>query len=374
MMIAKSNSHKAMLLFVLALLSVSLVTAFPQSALGGAQHHPGNTFTVAGQSRQCSQYPDETGTFTGAKTIQSNQLPALVDIYYVNTNGGWTYYNEFEAPVAFSGANRQYAYEVYYCPVVTSTCTNGQKRAVTETSYQTCNGGVWSTITNCAAGEFYSPQDGQCKTYACHEQWSCTVFGQCTQSGIQYRTCTDANRCGTFADQPATATSCTPVIPNNPSQGLKIIDQPTLNSYAIAAPGTAVVVGQWFNVTTPGSYWIEAGLEQVRPFSIVATVEKNTCNPEETWYANQLVNFPTAGKQFANFVVTPQANGEYAFHTAIVAGCAGEVIQQSNSVQHLVVGDQNAGKVLALGTSTILIIAGVIVLIAGVIILLIKKK
>lgn len=44
-------------------------------------------------------------------------------------------------------------------------------------------------------------------TYSCAESWSCTDWGPCT-GGLQTRTCTDANTCGTTTSRPALQQSC----------------------------------------------------------------------------------------------------------------------------------------------------------------------
>jgi hypothetical protein len=46
-------------------------------------------------------------------------------------------------------------------------------------------------------------------TPACIEDWSCIEWGACSQEGIQTRTCTDANTCGTTSDKPAESQTCT---------------------------------------------------------------------------------------------------------------------------------------------------------------------
>ena len=44
----------------------------------------------------------------------------------------------------------------------------------------------------------------------CLENWFCASWTTCSSSGIQTRTCTDSNSCGTTATKPATTQSCTP--------------------------------------------------------------------------------------------------------------------------------------------------------------------
>lgn len=379
-----TTSTKFLSIALLFLLMLGGTLAFPHSLLGNAGNIPDDKpLTIAGQVRQCSQYPDETGTFIGAKTITSKTNPALVNIYYVTSTGGWTYYNEFEAPVSFSGANRQYAYEIYYCPTQTATCNNGQVRAITETTYQVCSNGAWGVKQQCPALSYFSPQDARCISTqtTCKEQWTCGAFGQCSASSVQSRTCEDLNRCGTFKDMPKSQQSCIPTLSSGTTTStikgsLELIGQPKLNKYEGVKAEEALTVTQTFKVITPGQYWIEAGVEQLRGFSII-DVEQNTCNPEETWYANELVKFDTAGTFTKTFTVTPKANGEYVLHTAIVTGCGGEVVQQTNAADHLFVGssasetnrdllggDSNKGLILLI-ISIVLIGGGLIAMRKG---------
>jgi hypothetical protein len=370
-----SRVIRGITLFLIFLLMIGFTIAFPPSALDGESRSPGGSaLTVAGQSRQCSQYPDETGVFIGAKTITSKSLPALVNVYYVTSSGGWQYYNEFTAPVSFSGGNRQYAYEVYYCPQQDTVCTSGATRAVTETSYQTCSSGQWSTEKKCSSGTYFRQASGACVVYQCKEAWTCGGWGSCTDGGQQYRTCNDNNACGTSNDKPSSAQSCTPTVSTGGTvgairNGISIIGNPILDAYE-GKPGEVRTVTQKFKVTTPGSYWIEAGVEQYRGLSI-ADVEQNTCNPDEPWYANELVSFSTSGEFTKTFKVTPTSNGEWVLHTAVVTGCAGEVVEQRNAVDRLIVNDgtgsSNAGQGQSVLTSGPVLIAlvGLAVVVGG---------
>lgn len=350
----QSRSLKVLIALFLLAMTVMGAFAFPSDALGGASRPPSNlqAFTVAGQTRQCSEYADETGSFVGATTILSKNNPALVNVYYVKADGGWTFYNEYSIPegsnrLQFTGSNRQYAYEIYYCPKTTTVCNAGDYRAVTQKSFQACNNGQWGAETQCSLKTYFDPSTKSCKVFnTCQEQWNCGQWGQCTTDGKQYRTCTDVNSCATAKDMPATAQFCTPA----PSTGttkpqigknIELVGQPKLDAYT-GATGTVRTVTQRLKVTTAGSYWIEAGLEPLRSFNIASSIEKNTCNPLESWYANQQIPL-NPGEQNVTLKVTPAADGEYVLHTAIVTGCAGEVVQQVNAADHLIVGNPDNG-------------------------------
>jgi len=46
------------------------------------------------------------------------------------------------------------------------------------------------------------------RTTICTESWNCTAWDPCTPYGIQYRTCIDANQCGTFLYMPVQDQAC----------------------------------------------------------------------------------------------------------------------------------------------------------------------
>lgn len=312
------------LLFLLLL--VGSVFAFPsESTLGDARRTPvGTTFTIAGQERQCSDYADKTGTFTGTKPVTSSVMPSLINLYSCKNNDpqcdqGWTYVGEYEAPRTFSYPGKYMAYEIYYCPETPAQCTGGETRAVTEKSYQTCKSdGTWGPTQSCGTLQYYDPEEGSCVVKLCQEQWTCSAWGECTNGGNQYRSCTDTNRCGTFKDAGAAQRSCTPTSSDGPTSvsewkknpPVVLIGSPTIdgNKYAVKA-GDEIIVRQKFQVNTAGSYWIEAGLDQTRTFAVV-DVSQNTCDPEETWYKNEKERFTSTGIVEKTFNLIVPNNGE----------------------------------------------------------------
>jgi hypothetical protein len=72
----------------------------------------------------------------------------------------------------------------------------------------------------------------------CNEFWICMDWSFCTGSGVQIRSCTDINRCGTEKLKPAETQSCTPmavkeiVLPEQPADtgitGLLVSNAPTI--------------------------------------------------------------------------------------------------------------------------------------------------
>jgi PGF-pre-PGF domain-containing protein len=66
----------------------------------------------------------------------------------------------------------------------------------------------------CESGENNANCPADCPT-VCTENWSCTEWGECI-NGVQTRTCTDINNCGTTKNKPATSQSCVPVAPAIP--------------------------------------------------------------------------------------------------------------------------------------------------------------
>lgn len=364
-----SASAKTLILAVCLLFSIGGALAFPSSLLGSAAHNPSSgALTVAGQTNGCSQYRDESGTFTGSISIVPKQLPALIDIYYVTSTGGWNYYNEFTAPLQFTGGNRQYAYEVYYCPVTPATCGAGQFHAVTETTYQACVGGTWGPVQQCSVGSYFNPASQACISPACQEQWTCGNWGSCTQAGFQYRSCSDVKSCGTYTNEPSTSQACTPTTSTGGTvgvirNGISLTGWPIPSTYS-GASGTPITVSQQFSVTQAGQYWVEVGIEQNRGLAI-ATVAQNTCDPAQTWYANQLVNFPSTGNQTVTFQVTPPNDGTYTLHSAVVTGCAGDVVQQVTSTNFITIGTTTGAGTQSTGSGLPFYIAGAAIILVG---------
>jgi hypothetical protein len=70
-----------------------------------------------------------------------------------------------------------------------------------------CEGDIY-----CGVGDICNMTTCECvpePAPACTEDWSCIEWGACSQEGIQTRTCTDANACGTASDKPAESQTCT---------------------------------------------------------------------------------------------------------------------------------------------------------------------
>lgn len=351
---------KTVSVFLVFLLLIGGVLAFPsETTLGDDRRTPGGTtFTIAGQERECSEYADKTGTFTGTKAVSSPVMPALINLYSCKNNDpqcdqGWTYQGEYEAPRTFSFPGKYMAYEIYYCPETSSECSAGETRPVTETSYQTCKGdGTWGATQSCGALQYYDPEEASCVVKLCQEAWTCTAWGDCTSGGNQYRSCNDKNRCGSYKDTPKTQQTCTPTASDGPTSvsewkknpPLVIVGAPTVegNTYNPKA-GDTIIVRQQFQVNTAGSYWIEAGLDQTRTFAI-ADVTKNTCDPEETWYKNEKESFASTGMVEKTFALVVPNNGEFVLHSAIVTGCAGEVLDQQNQVERIIAGGPKDDK------------------------------
>lgn len=86
-----------------------------------------------------------------------------------------------------------------------------------------CGGGGGSSgggVVYCGNGECDGldtcetcPEDcGEC----CEEDWACTGWSACQPDGIQTRTCTDDNDCGTTESKPIETQSCVPAPPSPP--------------------------------------------------------------------------------------------------------------------------------------------------------------
>ena len=82
-----------------------------------------------------------------------------------------------------------------------------------------------------------------------------------------------------------------------------------------------------------------------------------------------------ARAQDVTLKVTPKADGEYVLHSAIVTGCAGEVVQQINAADHLIIGNPDNGAAIwspaslfskITGSGVLLLIIGIVVLLVAV--------
>lgn len=355
---------KPFLWIVLALVLSGAVFAFPHSITDDTSAR--RSLTIVGTTNQCGTggggtaytgYADEQGVFTGsAKYIASSKLPALIDLYSCKPDASYaigckpTYIGEYAAPYQFSGTNQQYFYEVYWCPALTNTCAAGDIMGVTETSYRVCANGQWGPETQCGALQYFDPAKKQClnKLTTCQERWSCGAWGPCSNDGIQQRTCTDSNKCATFKYAPAAQQSCTPpasiLTSGQIRDGIALDGQPVPDTYQ-AEPGKTITVTQKFIVKTPGTYWVEVGMEKYSGLSI-ASVNKNTCNPEETWYANAPVTFSTAGSVTQTFTLKAEEPGSYVLHSSTVTGCGGDTVQKETSSDRIAIksaATENAG-------------------------------
>lgn len=72
----------------------------------------------------------------------------------------------------------------------------------------------------CTSTGGYTPTGGGGLT--CTPDWTCTEWSECSSAGLQTRTCTDANNCGTTANKPAETEICTPAGPLVCTAGLRV--------------------------------------------------------------------------------------------------------------------------------------------------------
>ncbi|MBI3963454.1 MAG: family 43 glycosylhydrolase, partial [Candidatus Kerfeldbacteria bacterium] len=89
---------------------------------------------------------------------------------------------------------------LYACPNATADCDDAS-----DVTYPTATE-ICDSVDNDCDGTV--DEAGACST--CTEDWSCGAWSSCSVSGIQTRTCTDANACGTTADRPARIQACVP--------------------------------------------------------------------------------------------------------------------------------------------------------------------
>lgn len=210
---------KAAVLLVLALLiSVTSAVAFlPDQELGDAREDRARTLTIAGEDRQCSEYPDSTGTFSYLKRFSEVEDHHLVNVYKCvdnipECNNGWEFIREISGGDLFIGEGSQYyAYEVYQCPLEQS-CGNLNYRCETIDQSQVCLNNEWVDDTFCSGESQCDPDTGTCVSpdSICTPEWSCTEWSSCNAEGLRLRSCEDRNSCGEFSDAPATKETCTP--------------------------------------------------------------------------------------------------------------------------------------------------------------------
>lgn len=126
-------------------------------------------FTLAGEQRGCSQYPDESKTVTGSYLVSCSGKTSLINWYVINADGSWSYMGETNAPKSISYGGK-WAYECYYCPDIVKECSSGQKGCISESWYWYCSDGKkvqksCGVLTYCSQGSCVSgcTYDGECQ-------------------------------------------------------------------------------------------------------------------------------------------------------------------------------------------------------------------
>lgn len=124
-------------------------------------------FTVAGQQRQCSDYPDRASTFTRLPTTIScyQSSECLINFYAVGLDNRWIYLYEKEGPFKFNPSSSLspsgiWAYEVYDCPVAKKVCSENERRCRTDKSYEKCRNGDWKKY---ACKSYQTCKSGRCE-------------------------------------------------------------------------------------------------------------------------------------------------------------------------------------------------------------------
>lgn len=131
-------------------------------------------FTIAGQERQCSVYPDEAGYINSLPYyVSCSNKEGLINFYAIQKDNTWKYMTEVECPANFNpgiytSPIGKWAYEVYYCPDLAPTCNDGEKRCVSEKETQVCSNGEWIS-NNCGIGDV-------CSGGVCIDQAECSVY------------------------------------------------------------------------------------------------------------------------------------------------------------------------------------------------------
>ncbi|MEA3229870.1 MAG: hypothetical protein U9P44_03065 [archaeon] len=81
--------------------------------------------------------------------------------------------------------------------------TSGSSSGSSSSSVPVCGDGICTYQLESCGKPYYCPEDCEkCDDEKCTEQWVCTEWSE-PVDGLQSRTCTDSNNCGTVADRPA---------------------------------------------------------------------------------------------------------------------------------------------------------------------------
>jgi len=178
-----------------------------------------STQTVTGISRNCADYPTDTGIVQkGYKSLTGcGGYKDLYNIYEISaSSGNWKFITEKSAPTSFTWQTA-WAYECYACPEPDAECVEGAKTCISDAESVVCSQGQFRSYDTCASDEVC--RGGSCIAVDCVETWSCGEWSDCV-GGFAYRDCVDFNGCGTKDDKPISKTTCTDGVLDK-SQGLE---------------------------------------------------------------------------------------------------------------------------------------------------------
>ncbi len=87
----------------------------------------------------------------------------------------------------------------------------GQKQTKQqETQQVTCNKPYILVGTSCCLDQNDNSICDSDEVPKCNPNWKCSSWSDCSQAGIQTRTCTDENKCGVNTNKPTESQTCTP--------------------------------------------------------------------------------------------------------------------------------------------------------------------
>jgi len=169
----------------------------------------------------------------------------------------------------------------------------------------------------------------------CSNGFSCNINSDCL-SGV----CGTNNRCTVSSDDGQDDPSTPPddddiIVP--PKTSSEWLYKPTIVNRRVYELGDPVTVRGVFKAATEADYVLEAGTGKISNLFGITTIARNTCDPDEPWFANQAVHL-TSGEHTIEFTVTPKGEGYHNFWVAQVRACGGTVLHQLKGEGDIQVG------------------------------------
>ncbi len=188
----------------------------------------GSTVTLTTKVKNLGQYNSSGYTLTFYKREPSNNVQIGSQAHATELGEQGTDTTQFTWAVDEAGTYRLYVVvsssndctrdsnnEGWFELTGTSSCGDGYC-----TGGETCSTcpADCGTCSTSSSGSRSSGGGGFWSGPSCTANWTCTEWDECTPEGVQTRTCTDVNECGTVVNKPEENRSCTYV----PKMGEKV--------------------------------------------------------------------------------------------------------------------------------------------------------